>query len=507
MSLTNGDLLSFNTKREQLNNNTYLLHNNNNNNNQNENNNNSLMPQLHLLNSYNENATTDSFQNREVDSDEEELNDVLNDLDPEPVIKQESEVGSAKDDNDLTHEESSIDSLLNVETTNTLNAMIEATSRLTNHTNEALQSHNQNRMLMYQPRSIVRQLPTVDNFNNNSSEKKSIYFVTSKVGHPMLVVDQYTFHKHSTNPKTNRINWRCSRRRVKEIRCSSSCYTIDGVVSNPTPHDVKCYPLSEALLTNYQNKRAKITYNGCGGLINMKADSFTTLKNKEASSSTTTTVDENNASNEFNNNDEYSNDDLPMDDDPEEDDPYKNRPRLQLLESGFRNKRKENMPTRSNESSEEVNCEEFNDGDGVGVGNLNLVAEGDGEQLQDVDELFYENDGDYQSSENNGNDGESVYYDDSVEEECDMTNSSNVLSQLVDLKRKYRESTAKLRSANSEVDRLKRTSSLQIQSYVWKSKIMEMDMSSLKSIVHQKNVENSNLKKLVDDMISKLKSD
>jgi len=66
-----------------------------------------------------------------------------------------------------------------------------------------------------------------DSLNSKSNEKK-ISFVTSNVGHPMLVVDMYTFHKHSTNPKTGRINWRCSKRRVKDIRCSSSCYTING---------------------------------------------------------------------------------------------------------------------------------------------------------------------------------------------------------------------------------------------------------------------------------------
>ncbi len=73
-------------------------------------------------------------------------------------------------------------------------------------------------------------LPMVNNSDslNSKSNEKKISFVTSNVGHPMLVVDMYTFHKHSTNPKTGRINWRCSKRRVKDIRCSSSCYTING---------------------------------------------------------------------------------------------------------------------------------------------------------------------------------------------------------------------------------------------------------------------------------------
>ncbi len=91
----------------------------------------------------------------------------------------------------------------------------------------------------------------VDSFNNDSrlvshdlvhraeslvctDDRKKISFVTSNVGHPMLVVDMYTFHKHSTNPKSGRINWRCSKRRVKDIRCSSSCYTVNG-----TPYKIQ----------------------------------------------------------------------------------------------------------------------------------------------------------------------------------------------------------------------------------------------------------------------------
>lgn len=58
---------------------------------------------------------------------------------------------------------------------------------------------------------------------------KNIRFVKSNVGHPMLVVDQFSFHKHSTNPKNGRINWRCSKRRVRGINCSSSCYTTNGI--------------------------------------------------------------------------------------------------------------------------------------------------------------------------------------------------------------------------------------------------------------------------------------
>lgn len=61
-----------------------------------------------------------------------------------------------------------------------------------------------------------------------SFDNHPVSFVMSNVGHPMLAVNQYTFHKHSTNQKTGRINWRCSKRRVKDINCPSSCYTVDG---------------------------------------------------------------------------------------------------------------------------------------------------------------------------------------------------------------------------------------------------------------------------------------
>jgi len=36
--------------------------------------------------------------------------------------------------------------------------------------------------------------------------------------------------------------------------------------------------------------------------------------------------------------------------------------------------------------------------------------------------------------------------------------------------------------------------------------MMDIDMSSLRSLVQQKSVENCNLKKLVDDMMSKIKA-
>jgi hypothetical protein len=65
------------------------------------------------------------------------------------------------------------------------------------------------------------------NMQSDGSNKK-VQFVKSNVGHPMLVVKKFAFHKHSINQKNGRINWRCSKRRVRDIRCSSSCYSMDG---------------------------------------------------------------------------------------------------------------------------------------------------------------------------------------------------------------------------------------------------------------------------------------
>lgn len=115
----------------------------------------------------------------------------------------------------------------------------------------------------------------------------NLEFVTSKVGHPMLVVDGHTFHKHSTNPKSGRVNWRCARRRVKDIRCSSSCYTQDGISSVPKPHDPNCFPLRNIGSSPSKTyKREIINKNECQAstprFINTKADSYTTSFNRKA---------------------------------------------------------------------------------------------------------------------------------------------------------------------------------------------------------------------------------
>lgn len=369
----------------------------------------------------------------------------------------------------------------------------------------------------------------IENFNsfsqNNGDEcstynTKSISFVTSKVGHPMLVFNKYTFHKHSTNPKTNRINWRCSRRRVKEIRCSSSCYTVDGIVSNPTPHDFKCAPLTDELLKNYQNKRVKVLPNN---FINTKADSFTTLKNR--------IIGGGGGSDEYSENNEYETSSLYEDyNDSEPTVVGFSTPKFQLA----RNKRKENCPIRANENFDE----ELDDASNRDAANLEANKDSSN------DEEFFENDLDYNGSEKLD---EFTYYpnddeDNSQESNADVnqfnqknateptseavaTSSSAVggdydnvdyssspqsfaklVSELNEMKRREKLYIEKLKRANTEIDNLKKNYSHEIQSLKWKSKMMEIDKSSLRSKIHQKNIENIDLKKLVDEMlVSKLK--
>ena len=88
-------------------------------------------------------------------------------------------------------------------------------------------------------------------------------FVTSNAGHPMLVIDKYTFHRHSTSAKTGRTNWRCSRRRVKDIRCNSSCNTTGSsaaadTATQPSPHDPSCRPHTNAELMAMQAKQSRL---------------------------------------------------------------------------------------------------------------------------------------------------------------------------------------------------------------------------------------------------------
>lgn len=204
----------------------------------------------------------------------------------------------------------------------------------------------------------------------------------------MLVVDSYTFHKHSTNPKTGRINWRCARRRVKDIRCSSSCYTVDGVVSTPTSHDAKCSPLTDEMLRVYQNKRAKVSALNNGSFnkstINTKVDSFTSLKNKvnlsngnEASKQIDSEYEA-----DFNgyNNNRYS------------------MPIYQMC----RNKRKENQPVRSNDNtSEDMKLFNKSTSGSSQMENITGYENGSYANFEEEEEkdLYYENDVDSEDYE------------------------------------------------------------------------------------------------------------
>jgi len=58
--------------------------------------------------------------------------------------------------------------------------------------------------------------------------------------------------------KTGRINWRCSRRRVNNIKCPSGCYTQNGQISRISPHSANCLSthgpdLSQTACTNQGN--------------------------------------------------------------------------------------------------------------------------------------------------------------------------------------------------------------------------------------------------------------
>ena len=281
-----------------------------------------------LIDDYN----IDSFENREICSDEEEINDVLNDLDRNsPQFNQESEqnfdsqiLSSQTESNDEHVDDYSSDMIQeNIDSGNelSLNNFIDP---------------NYTKKYISEIIDVNKKIEESEDIKNKEiiSNNKSISFVTSKVGHPMLVVNHYTFHKHSTNPKTGRINWRCSRRRVKEIRCSSSCYTVNGIVSDPSCHDSNCLPLTDELLRNYQNKRAKISISS---LINTKAESYTTNKNKALI-----------IKSDYDELQSLENSELSI---PE---PIYTRPRL-----FYKNKRKENYPIRANENLQQTNTDEY----------------------------------------------------------------------------------------------------------------------------------------------------
>ena len=96
--------------------------------------------------------------------------------------------------------------------------------------------------------------------------KMPLEYVLSNAGYPMLVVDRFAYHKHSTSPKTNRTIWRCSRRRVKDIRCTSACNTFEDEVSKPSPHDPNCYELTKSELMLFNSRKEKMNMKVEAGL-------------------------------------------------------------------------------------------------------------------------------------------------------------------------------------------------------------------------------------------------
>lgn len=299
-------------------------------------------------------------------------------------------------------------------------------------------------------------LTTTPPFIDGNNGKVS--YVTSNVGHPMLVINFYTFHKHSINQRTGRINWRCSKRRVKDIKCSSSCYMINGSVSEPTPHNSKCYPIN--CLKNMKYKRARIMNNSS---INTKADSWTTLKKKNGTSSYESMFTDNFTFENYDVNDQMKVDDSTV---------YK------------------------------YNEFESNSDDECMYLDLNY------------------NDPEITNTENNfskytqANPITSDYYEDSSLSEVKSLNDDYKIqqtipsSQLFDpLKNSEESCILELKNTKQAFQLSKRSSNREIQILKWKMRMMEIDMLTLKVNLSRKNSENESLRKIVNEMILKINSD
>lgn len=310
--------------------------------------------------------------------------------------------------------------------------------------------------------SIIKDIAVPDNSGPKgehigSDENSKLKFITSKVGHPMLVIDDYSFHKHSFNPKTGRINWRCSRRRVRDIRCPSSCYTENGVASRPTRHHDNCYSLSDP------TPKPKRTLSRSQLISKTSLDGYTPLGNRTMNGEN----DYNNAS--FDNSQEFH--------------PFGDH------DDHFGKNGGDNCDYDQNEV--------YNDyGD---------VIENSGEEFLDYDESDRGDYLAYDANEVNGPDED----DDELPEyrpddySCEPESFSKLINDLNDMKRRERLYREKLSRAHTEIEKVKKLSMQQIQSMKWKVKIVEIDLLSLKSSLHQKNTQNSNLRKLVDEMMTK----
>jgi len=309
---------------------------------------------------------------------------------------------------------------------------------------------------------VNRSSPLNMNMMPISFDNHSVSFVMSNVGHPMLAVNHYTFHKHSINQKTGRISWRCSRRRVKDINCSSSCYTVDGIVSNPTPHTLKCSPISQSSLKMYQNKRFNMQKSS---FINTKAESYTTLKSKK--------------------NEEF----IDSFNEPHTFEDFEDPNNIAIFEQSFCKPRmlfnKNEAKQRLAELSKDMSS------------NFVSTIENHAEQLPIL---------------NNSNPNYNSEYNQTPESSKSENFSqsprsfANILGQIKDLKSKEIAYSDKLNRANKELNKVKKSNVLQIQALKWKSTIMEIDMNSMKQMINQRSIENSGLKKLCDEMLLKLKS-
>jgi len=290
-----------------------------------------------------------------------------------------------------------------------------------------------------------------------TNEEGKLKFVTSKVGHPMLVIDDYSFHKHSVNPKTGRVNWRCSRRRVRDIRCPSSCFTDNNEnASIPTPHHVNCYPMSAA-----------------------PADFMAARKRQSTSRPQFTNNNTPHLSNEF---------DETMDD---------------YDTTNF-------DTTNSFYDTENVQFSKSN-----GNGCHDDYMNGYHDELETQSDVL-----DYPASEDNKPDEEYSVREYPNSEQTDEVlteyNSSDystepesfakLIADLNDMKRRERMYRERLTNSDREIDRIKRSAMKTIQTLKWKSRMSEIDMYSLKASLHQKNTQNANLRKLVDEMMAKVGS-
>ncbi len=378
---------------------------------------------------YNDTYNGDSFQdNPDNELDEEEM--ILNGL--------ESSINNNTENEDINdrQEPASIDSIIKDITVP-----------------DANQANSANfRPILPKPAAQNSQNEVSVNDYKKQTGNGMLKFITSKVGHPMLVVDDYSFHKHSVNPKTGRINWRCSRRRVKDIRCPSSCYTDNDFSSIPTPHHVNCYPMSAppdfAMRKRQTPSRSQFADNNG----HMNGEFEETMEDYENFDTT---------------NDFCDSDNMPF------------------------NKTNQQLDYTNGYSHHTDEFDNHSDG-------LDYPASDD---KPEDDYLFAT--GDYPHSDHT-NEAFTEY--DPSNYSTDPESFAKLIADLNDMKRRERMYREKLSNSEKEIDRIKSIAMKTIQTLKWKSRMSEIDLFSLKSSLQHTNTQNSNLRKLVDEMMSKVGS-